>query len=131
MNENISIAEAAQRAGVTAHTMRYYENEGLLPRIGRSASGHRRFTDGDVTWAVFITRLRSTGMPIRDIREYVDLYRAGPATEAARLALLEAHRDEVRDRMNSMARSLGLIELKIEAYKANVGMMPALPSDRN
>lgn len=131
MSEYLSIAEAAERASVTTHTMRYYEGEGLLPRVGRSESGQRRFTAGDVNWAIFITRLRSTGMSIRRIREYVDLFRQGPDTEADRLALLESHRDEVRERMDEMARNLALIEMKIEAYRAQGAITPALPADRS
>lgn len=127
MSESVSISEAAERAGLTTHTMRYYEGAGLLPRIGRAESGHRRFNEGDVTWAIFITRLRATGMPIRQIRKYVDLYYEGNHTEAARLNLLEAHRDEVRARMAEMSRNLALVEMKIETYKASSAMTRALP----
>lgn len=126
MNEALAISEAAARAGLTVHAMRYYEGEGLLPRVSRAESGHRRFSENDVIWAVFITRLRSTGMSIRKIREYVDLYRQGPSTERARLALLEEHRDEVRERMSEMERSLALIEVKIEAYRST--LTPPLPA---
>lgn len=114
----LSISEAAATAGVTAHTLRYYERVGLLPPIGRSASsGHRLYTRQDIDWAVFLTRLRATGMSIRSMREYARLQRIGEGTEEARLALLEAHRDSVRRRLNEIEGNLKLIELKINFYK--------------
>ena len=127
MSESLTISDAAERAGLTSHTIRYYEGAGLLPRVGRATSGHRRFSEGDVAWAIFISRLRATGMPIRRIKEYVDLFKEGPSTEGARLALLEDHRDTVLERMDEISRNLALIELKIDMYKKSSQIMPALP----
>jgi DNA-binding transcriptional MerR regulator len=127
MSEGISISEAAEEAGISTYTMRYYENEGLLPPAERAASGHRRYGTADIAWAVFITRLRSTGMPIRRIREYVDLFREGPQTESERLALLEQHRDAVKERLAEVERNLEQIEKKIEMYRSNAQLVPSLP----
>jgi len=126
MNENLTISDAAERAGITTHTIRYYEGEGLLPRIGRADSGHRRFTEGDVAWAIFITKLRATGMPIRQIKEYVDLYKLGPSTESERLQLLEDHRERVLERTDELSVNLKIIELKIASYKKGQ-ITPPLP----
>lgn len=113
-----TISEAAADAGVSAHTLRYYERVGLLPRIDRhSSSGHRLYSRQDIDWVVFLTRLRATGMPIRRMREYAELQRRGPGTEAARLALLEAHRDTVRRRLDEIQGNLSLIEIKISFYR--------------
>lgn len=113
-----TISEAATAAGVSAHTLRYYERAGLLPPIDRNASsGHRLYSRQDIDWVVFLTRLRGTGMPIRRMREYAELQRIGPGTEAARLALLEAHRDSVRRRLSEAEANLKLIELKISFYR--------------
>jgi DNA-binding transcriptional MerR regulator len=131
MNETLSISDAAERSGLTAHTIRYYESAGLLPRVGRAQSGHRRFAESDVNWALFITRLRATGMPIRQIKEYVDLFKQGESTEGARLALLEEHRDRVRERLDEISRNLALIEAKIETYRTKGPIAPALPVAAN
>ena len=113
-----TISEAAAAAGVSAHTLRYYERVGLLPPIDRKASsGHRLYSQRDIDWAVFLTRLRATGMSIRSMREYAKLQRIGEGTEADRLALLEAHRDGVRRRLNEIEGNLKLIELKIGFYR--------------
>ncbi len=110
-----SIADVAERTGVTAHTLRYYERVGLLD-VGRQASGHRRFSSNDVDRVVFIGRLRATAMPIRDIQRYFELVARGPATEPARLKLLEAHRAAVRARLSELEAALDAIEYKIARY---------------
>ena len=62
-----TIAEAAVRSGLTRDTLRYYEKDGLmLAPVDRSATGHRRYSERDLTWIELVTRLRATGMPIRD-----------------------------------------------------------------
>jgi DNA-binding transcriptional MerR regulator len=113
----LTIAEAAAKAGVSVHTLRYYERAGLLTPIERNGSGHRRFSAEDVEWVVVCTKLRATGMPIRRIREYAELVREGEGNEAERLALLEAHREEVRRRLREVRRNLELIDYKIDLYR--------------
>lgn len=102
------------------HTLRYYERAGLLTPIERNVSGHRRFTPDDVEWIVVCTRLRATGMPIRRIRAYAELVREGAGNEADRLALLEGHREEVRERLAEVSRNLELIDYKISFYRERV-----------
>lgn len=118
--ETLTIAGAAERAGVSAHTLRYYERAGLLTPIERNGSGHRRFTPRDVEWIVVCTRLRATGMPIRRIRQYAELVQEGEGNEAERLALLEAHREDVRTRLREIKRNLELIDYKIGLYRGCV-----------
>ncbi|HEX6390380.1 MAG TPA: MerR family transcriptional regulator [Solirubrobacteraceae bacterium] len=113
----LSISEAAVATGLTAHTLRYYERAGLmLDPVERAESTHRRYTERDITWVQLLTKLRATGMPIRMIREYADLVRAGDGNEAERLALLEAHRDGVRAQLAEIRRNLAAIDHKIEIY---------------
>ncbi len=113
----MTIAEAAAEAGVSAHTLRYYERADLLTPIERNVSGHRRFTAQDVEWVVVVRKLRATGMPIRRIREYAELVRDGEGNEERRLALLEAHRAEVRAQLREVRRNLELIDYKIDLYR--------------
>ena len=110
-----TIAEVAEKTGVSAHALRYYERIGLL-EVGRQASGHRRFTGQDVDRVVFIGRLRATAMPIRDIQRYFALVAAGPGTEGERLALLQAHRATVRAQLRDLEAALDVIEHKIARY---------------
>lgn len=114
----LTIAEAAEAAGLSVHTVRYYERAGLLTPIERNGLGHRRFTEQDVEWLVVCTKLRATGMPIRRVREYAELVRDGEGNEAERLALLEAHRADVLERLAEVQRNLELIDYKIELYRS-------------
>jgi DNA-binding transcriptional MerR regulator len=113
----LSVAEAAEASGVSAHTLRYYERVGLLEPVSRNGSGHRRYEVADLERINFLTKLRGTGMPIRDVRRYAALMRAGETTNEQRLALLEAHRETVVAKLEETAENLELINWKINFYK--------------
>jgi len=114
----LSISQAAAATGLTAHTLRYYERAGLmLDRVDRAASTHRRYSPEDITWVTLLTKLRATGMPIRMIREYAELVRAGEGNEEERLALLRAHRESVLEQLDEIRRNLEAIDYKIEIYR--------------
>ena len=114
----LTIAEAADRTGLTADTLRYYERDGLMLRpVPRGSSGHRRYGENDIEWIQLITKLRSTGMPIRDVRRYADLVRAGDGNEVERLELLRAHRQVVLARLAEVQDHLGAIDYKIGLYE--------------
>jgi DNA-binding transcriptional MerR regulator len=117
----LSIAEAAEASGLSAHTLRYYERTGLLEPVHRNGSGHRRYRPADLERITFLTRLRATGMPIREVRRYAELMKAGDTTNEERLAMLEAHRDNVRAGLEATARNLELVEWKIDFYRERLG----------
>ena len=109
------IATTADRLGVSAHTLRYYERIGLV-RVDRDASGHRRYDAAGVRRLVFLTRMRASGMPIRDLRRYVDMVEAGRDTVPERLSLLTEHRDGLRTRIDEVRLALSATDYKIAAY---------------
>ncbi len=116
----MTIAEVAERTGLTRHTLRYYERDGLMLDVGRAGSGHRRYLERDLGWLELITKLRATGMPIREVRQYAELVRAGDGNEDERLALLRAHRERVREQLDTMTSYLGAIDTKIGHYAGAV-----------
>ena len=117
MHQGLTIAEAAEQTGLTADTLRYYERDGLMLRpVPRSGSGHRQYAERDVAWIRLITKLRSTGMPIRDVRRYADLVRGGAGNEQERLDLLRAHRQQVLAQLAEVQEHLGAIDRKIGIY---------------
>ncbi len=118
---SLTIAEAAEQTGLTAHTLRYYERDGLMLSVDRSTIGHRRYNEGDLEWIGMITRLRRTGMPIRDVRRYAELVRAGEGTEAERMEILQRHREQVRAELEETRQHLALIDRKIEWYAGRTG----------
>ncbi len=124
-NEGLTIAEAADRTGLTTHTLRYYERDGLmLAEVGRTSAGHRVYTERDLTWLVMLTRLRATGMPIREISAYAALCRARDGNEDERLALLRAHRRRVLDQLAEVTDHLGAIDNKIGLYESRTSTSP-------
>ena len=114
----LTVAEVAAATGLSAHTLRYYERTGLMLRpIGRASSMQRRYTDADVRWIGFLTKLRSTAMPIARIREYVELARLGTSTEPQRLELLREHRRDVLTQLAEVTESLAAVDFKIATYE--------------
>jgi DNA-binding transcriptional MerR regulator len=124
-----SIAEAAEQTGLTAHTLRYYERDGLMLReVERSSSGHRRYTDADLHWLELLTRLRATGMPIREMRRYAAMVRAGSGNETERLELLREHRRRVLAQLAEVQEHLGAIDRKIGIYSDVVERNASIPA---
>ena len=118
VDASLSISEAAERTELSTHTLRYYEREGLmLGGVGRASSTHRRYSDADITWIEFLTKLRSTAMPIARVRDYVDLVRQGETSTPARLTLLLTHRETVIAQLDDMTKSLAAIDYKIATYR--------------
>lgn len=114
----LAISEVADATGLTTHTLRYYERAGLMRApVDRASSSHRRYTERDVEWVTFLTKLRLTGMPISVMRAYVELVREGDGTTAARLDLLQRHRVRVLAQLDEITQSLTAIDKKIDIYK--------------
>lgn len=112
----MKIGQLARRSGVSAHTLRYYERIGLLPRADRDGSGQRDYDASILIWIEFLRRLKTTGMPIREMLRYAALRERGPATGAERRALLEAHRETVRAHVAELQACLLVLDSKIGGY---------------
>jgi DNA-binding transcriptional MerR regulator len=110
------IATTAAHLGVNPHTLRYYERIGLV-RVARDAAGHRRYDAPAVRRLVFLTRMRTSGMPISDLRHYVDLVDAGQDTVSERLDMLLEHRDTLRSQVAQLQLALAATEYKIATYQ--------------
>jgi len=116
----LSVSEAAAEVGLTAHTLRWYEQQGLVDPVLRDSAGRRRYTKQDIDWLLLLTKLRRTGMPVRDMLRYVELAREGEHTIADRLRIFEQHRDRVLARIADLRRDLELINHKISVYDETV-----------
>ena len=113
---DLSVKEAAEETGLSEHTLRYYERIGLLNPIRRSGSGHRRFSADDMGWINFLKCLRATGMPIEDMKRYMDYQRDGDDRFDHRLGLLRMHRENVTRKIRELQDHLGVIDYKIGYY---------------
>jgi len=112
----MKIGELARRSGLSTHTIRYYEQIGLLPYADRDRSRHRDYDASILVWIEFLDRLKTTGMPIREMLRYAALREDGPGTEAARRELLEKHREHVRSHVAELNACLLVLDAKIDGY---------------
>jgi DNA-binding transcriptional MerR regulator len=119
MAMNRRIGQAAAEIGMSEHTLRYSAKMGLLPHLGRDGNGVRSFSDEDMNWLDFIRRLRDTGMPIAEIKRYVDLAAQGDSTYEERLELLRAHRRYVAARLEEWQHCAEVIDQKIAMYQVH------------
>jgi len=111
----MTIAEVSRKYAISADTLRYYERIGLIPAVNRSPSGIRDYTEEDCRWVEFIKCLRSAGLPIEALHEYVALFQQGDATIAARKELLTGQRELLIAKMKEMQNSLDRLNYKIES----------------
>lgn len=115
--QTYSIEEVGELTGLTPHTLRYYERIGLLEPVPRAASGHRRYTEGDLGWVRFVVMLRQTGMSISESLTFMELTRAGDHTVPERVRVLRSHRDALVAELAVLQRHLGAINRKIDIYE--------------
>lgn len=121
MSESFTIKEMAEQTGVSLHTLRYYEREGLLPSVSRLDNGYRLYTIDDVGWVNFVKCLRDTGMSISQIRQYVELMQEGEHTSLDRQRLLEDHQCFVEEQLREWEQKLKMIRNKIAHYRHVTG----------
>lgn len=111
-----TISQVAQMMGVTPSTLRYYDKEGLLPNVKR-VNGIRVFEDADFPWLRILNCLKGTGMPIRQIKKYVDLCAAGDATLEQRYAIIKEQRQHVLDQIEQLNFYLKELDYKDWYYQ--------------
>ncbi len=112
----MTIAEVCQRFELSHNTLRYYEKIGLIPTIQRKASGIRDYTEEDCKWIEFIKCMRSAGLTIEFLSEYVKLFKEGDSTLDKRRSLLIEQRNYLKKRMFEMQVTLDRLDLKVERY---------------
>ena len=113
----LGISEVAKSTGFSVDTLRWYERERLFRRVERDSSRRRRYSPRDVALLRTLARLRRTGMPTKEIREFTRLVTEGAATHGQRLALLAAHRERIVARLAELQDDLDGLEKKIEHYR--------------
>ncbi|SIR61473.1 MerR family transcriptional regulator [Williamsia sterculiae] len=120
-----TIAETAELLDVSAHSLRYYERLGLV-EVGRDSLGHRSYDREALRRLVFLTRMRLSGMPMRDLQHYVELVDVGETTVPERLDMLLEHRDTIRRQLRELTLSLAATEYKIATYGGHTGDVPGI-----
>ena len=112
-----TIRTMAERCGMTAHTLRYYERVGLIQPVGRARNGHRRYSEADGAWLNFLHCMRATNMPIREMQRYASLREMGEATTEQRRKLLEDHQAVIAGQIAALEKAHALLTHKIANYR--------------
>ena len=115
-----TISEVANRMSVTVSTLRYYDKEGLLPFLNKKENGTRVFKESDFNWLRVITCMKDTGMPIKDIKKYIDLCMEGDHTLDERLKIFIDRKDVVLKQMEELQGLLNTINHKIQYYETAI-----------
>jgi len=121
----MNIKEFSKISGISSHTLRFYEKIGIFQEVNRNNSGHRDFAENDILWAEFINRLKETGMPLEQIKQYANLRKLGESTAKARMNLLKEHAAGVKKRIAEEKLHLKKINAKIAFYEKMIsGQIP-------
>lgn len=112
-----TISEVAEHYKISPHTLRFYDKEGLLNFVARNESGVRLFEDVDFEWLNIILCLRSTGMPIKQIKQFVDLALEGDSTIAQRLDFIQTHTKNVEEQLEELMQHMVTLRYKTWYYK--------------
>ena len=112
----MTIAEVSEKYGISPDTLRYYEKEGLLPPVKRTAGGIRDYGESDCGWVEFIKCMRSAGLPVEVLAEYVNLFMQGDHTAGQRKGILVEQREKIREKIEELKAVEKRLDYKISNY---------------
>ena len=113
----MKIAEVSERYGISLDTLRYYERIGLIPPVNRNKSGIREYSEIDLKRVEFIKCMRSAGLPIEVLTEYIKLVQQGDQTIEARKEILKEQQEQLSAKMEEMQKTLDMLDHKIMVYE--------------
>lgn len=113
----MTIAEVSKKFDLTPDTLRYYERIGLLPNVKRTAGGIRDYSEEDCNWVQYIKCMRSAGVSVETLVEYVGLYHQGRETIPARKKLLLEQREQIVAKIDELNAVLARLDWKLDGYE--------------
>ncbi len=116
----MTIKEVSEKYNISQDTLRYYERIGMIPEISRTPGGIRNYQESDLGWVELAICMRSAGLPIEALIEYVKLYQQGDATFAARLQLLQEQRGNLEEQKTQLEKAINKLNYKISRYEIAV-----------
>ena len=125
-----SIRDVSKKTGLTAHTLRYYEKEGLISGVERTSGGFRQYTDEDLEALGLVCCLKNTGMTIQEIARFVQLTRQGEHTLQERVDMLREHRENVIARMEEMQKHLDKVTWKLNFFTEKLKAYQSRETDK-
>ena len=109
--------EVAQITGLSEHTLRFYEKQQLILNIKRDSNNYRLYSDFDIQWIQFLTKVKSTNMPLKDIQKYAELMAKGNSTLAEREEMLLKHKQRITEQISTLSDILIQIDNKLQRYQ--------------
>ncbi len=116
VSETFNIKQASEFSGLSEATIRYYEKIGLIPYADRKANGHRIYSEDQIKGMMFLTRLKTTGMKLEDIKRYLQLSTEGPASIQERISILEEQKKRIKNDISQLLKTQRIIDYKIDHY---------------
>lgn len=116
----MTIKEVSEKFGITQDTLRYYEKAGIIPKIARTPGGARDYQTEDLEWVEHVVCLRSAGMPVESLVEYLRLTQMGDGTFPERLELLRRERENLAGQQKKLQDAMERLDYKISRYQAAV-----------
>lgn len=114
---NYTVHQAAEKYGISAHTLRYYDNAGLFPEMQRDSHGARIFDEAQLEWLGLVLCLRSTGLPIADIRHYLALCAQGDSTLKERYEIILEQKKRAEEERSEIDKKLAILSRKAAFYE--------------
>ncbi|UQZ32730.1 MerR family transcriptional regulator [Paenibacillus sp. PK3_47] len=111
-----TVKDISTKTGITAHTLRFYEKKGVLPYAERTENGVRIYDESSIEWIETILALRSTGISLEELKEYVELFKEGDSTLLQRKELLNNHKVKVEEQLQQLINTLGRINYKMALF---------------
>lgn len=113
----MTIKEVSEKYDLTQDTLRYYERVGMIPPVNRTSSGNRDYNEHDLGWVELVKCMRSAGLSVEVLIEYVRLFQEGDSSIKARMILLTDQRDNLLEQKRKIDESLNRLDYKIEIYE--------------
>jgi DNA-binding transcriptional MerR regulator len=129
MEYKFSSKQVSEETGLSIHTLRYYEQIGLVDGIERDENGYRLFSESDIAWFQVLSYFRAMRMPIREMQQFISLHNSEVSQITARREFMEVYRRKVIDQMKELEKTLKKIDLKINFFK-NLEDLDKLQEDR-
>ena len=113
-----TVKQMAEKMGLTTYAVRYYDNAGLIPDVERSSGNSRLFSDYNLAWLKIVHCLRSTGLPITEVRRYIQMCQEGDSTIPERAAIIVAQEKSLRSQLDELNRQMEILQYKKHYYEA-------------
>lgn len=112
-----TVKEVAELLGVSVHTVRYYDDNGLIPGTKRNAANQRLFDDLEVEWLYVSLTLKNTGLSMKDVKHYIELYGRGDSTLPERYEIMKKQKEKTIQEMEELKLRLAVLDRKIDHYE--------------